>query len=57
MGATGDAGLVGCFYRGLGIAVSLLHPPALVMPSPQSLIASSLQLPITPLSPATGNIS
>lgn len=34
MGATGDAGFVSCFYRGLGIAVSLLHPPALVMAIP-----------------------
>lgn len=34
MGAMGDARLVGCFYRGLGIAVSLLHPPAVVMATP-----------------------
>lgn len=33
-GRVGDAGPVGCFYHGLGIAMSLLHPPAAVMAFP-----------------------
>lgn len=32
--SVGDAGPVGCFYHGLGIAMSLLHPPAAVMAFP-----------------------
>ena len=34
MGTAGDARLVGCFCCGLGIATSLLHPPAAVMAFP-----------------------